>query len=293
MTQSRDRPPPDADRVGGDEPLDRGRQLQPARLPQEQRAGRLLLGAARAAAGGHDRRLRAAAARRGDQLRRDRPRRGDRAVRARRARRDRADAPQRPGGRRADRAGAARPLRPRPRGTRAARWRSAAPGRGSVAEFLAEHDIVVNCILQDTDAPLMFVTSDELDRFAPGSLFVDVSCDEGMGFEWARPTSFAEPMFTVGAGVRYYAVDHSPSYLWNSATWEISEALIPFLRDRDGRRRGLGRGPDHPPGDRDPRRRGPEPEDPLVPAPLGELPPREARRCRYNLERAPVASALR
>jgi hypothetical protein len=27
----------------------------------------------------------------------------------------------------------------------------------------------------------------------------------------------------------YYAVDHSPCYLWNSATWEISEALIPFL----------------------------------------------------------------
>jgi alanine dehydrogenase len=36
-------------------------------------------------------------------------------------------------------------------------------------------------------------------------------------------------MFTVGLGVRYYAVDHSPSYLWNSATWEISEALVPFL----------------------------------------------------------------
>jgi hypothetical protein len=25
-------------------------------------------------------------------------------------------------------------------------------------------------------------------------------------------------------------VDHSPSYLWNSATWGISEALIPYLR---------------------------------------------------------------
>lgn len=24
-------------------------------------------------------------------------------------------------------------------------------------------------------------------------------------------------------------MDHSPSYLWNSATWEISEALLPFL----------------------------------------------------------------
>ena len=99
-----------------------------------------------------------------------------------------------------------------------------------VAELLAEHDIVVNCILQDTDEPLMFVTNDELARFAPGSLFVDVSCDEGMGFEWARPTSFAEPMFTVGDGVHYYAVDHSPSFLWNSATWEISEALMPVPR---------------------------------------------------------------
>ena len=28
----------------------------------------------------------------------------------------------------------------------------------------------------------------------------------------------------------YYAVDHSPSYLWNSSTWEISEALLPHLR---------------------------------------------------------------
>ncbi|MGZ6643300.1 MAG: N(5)-(carboxyethyl)ornithine synthase [Solirubrobacteraceae bacterium] len=98
-----------------------------------------------------------------------------------------------------------------------------------VAEFLAEHDIVVNCILQDTDDPLTFVRRDELDAFRPGSILIDVSCDEGMGFEWARPTSFADPMFSVAPGVGYYAVDHSPSYLWNSATWEISEALTPFV----------------------------------------------------------------
>jgi alanine dehydrogenase len=104
------------------------------------------------------------------------------------------------------------------------------PEQGSLAEHLARYDIVVNCILQDTDDPLVFVTSAEVDLFQRGSLIVDVSCDEGMGFEWARPTSFAEPMFTVGAGVHYYAVDHSPSYLWNSATWEISDALIPHLR---------------------------------------------------------------
>jgi alanine dehydrogenase len=51
-----------------------------------------------------------------------------------------------------------------------------------------------------------------------------------MGFSWARPTSFAEPLVTVGRSTNYYAVDHSPSLLWNSSTWEISEALMPFLR---------------------------------------------------------------
>jgi alanine dehydrogenase len=99
----------------------------------------------------------------------------------------------------------------------------------SVAEFLAEHDVVVNCVFQDTDAPLIFVRSEELGLFRPGTLIVDVSCDEGMGFEWARPTSFAEPAFTVGDAVTYYAVDHSPSLLWDSATWEISQALTPHL----------------------------------------------------------------
>jgi len=102
-------------------------------------------------------------------------------------------------------------------------------GRVELAPFLAENDIVVNCVLQDTDAPLTFLRECDLEGFAPGSLIVDVSCDEGMGFSWARPTSFDAPSFVVGRNVHYYAVDHSPSYLWNSATWEISAALLPHL----------------------------------------------------------------
>jgi len=104
-----------------------------------------------------------------------------------------------------------------------------ATGRVPMATFLARHDIIVNCVLQDTDAPLIFVNSDDLASFASGSLIIDVSCDAGMGFSWAQATSFAEPMLTVGNNVYYYAVDHSPSHLWNSATWEISEALLPHL----------------------------------------------------------------
>jgi alanine dehydrogenase len=75
----------------------------------------------------------------------------------------------------------------------------------------------------------MFLTDADLDRLSPGTLIVDVSCDAGMGFSWARPTTFEDPVFTIGDGVRYYAVDHSPSYLWASATWENSAAMLPFL----------------------------------------------------------------
>ena len=103
-------------------------------------------------------------------------------------------------------------------------------GRVPLAQFLGEHDLIVNCVLQDTDNPLVFLTDDDLAELSPGTTVIDVSCDEGMGFSWARPTTFAEPTFTVGRNVLYYAVDHSPSYLWGSATWEISEALLPFLR---------------------------------------------------------------
>ncbi len=95
-------------------------------------------------------------------------------------------------------------------------------------EELAGADIIVNGILQDTDKPIMFVREEDNDRLKPGCLIVDVSCDEGMGFSFAKPTSFLKPMFEVGQ-VHYYAVDHTPSYLWNGASWEISNSLVPYL----------------------------------------------------------------
>ncbi len=102
--------------------------------------------------------------------------------------------------------------------------------RQALPAFLGDHDIIVNCVLQKPEAPLMFLDTEDLDDVAPGTLIVDVSCDEGMGFSWARPTTFDDPTFMVGDHVTYYGIDHSPSLLWSSATWEISDALMPYLR---------------------------------------------------------------
>ena len=97
-----------------------------------------------------------------------------------------------------------------------------------LSEALSDVHIIVNAVLQDVSNPKMFIPAEDVDKLMKGTLIIDVSCDEGMGFWCARPTSFTRPMFEVG-GIFYYAVDHIPSWYWNSASWEISEALLPYL----------------------------------------------------------------
>ncbi|MHA2303025.1 MAG: hypothetical protein ACXACD_18925, partial [Candidatus Thorarchaeota archaeon] len=98
----------------------------------------------------------------------------------------------------------------------------------AMKDELSDYDIIVNAILQDPDHPLIFIKNNDVGKYKPGTLIVDVSCDTGMGFEFAEPTSFENPMFEVGE-ISYYAVDHTPTYLWNAASYEISSAILPFI----------------------------------------------------------------
>ena len=98
----------------------------------------------------------------------------------------------------------------------------------SLSDLISESEIIINGVFQDTDNPINFVTEDEKDILNPGCLIIDVSCDEGMGFYFAKPTTFKNPMLHTN-GVDYYAVDHTPSYLWESASRSISAALIVHL----------------------------------------------------------------
>ncbi|MEV6735278.1 alanine dehydrogenase [Streptomyces sp. NPDC051364] len=98
-----------------------------------------------------------------------------------------------------------------------------------LAGFLAGHDIVVNCVLQDVTSPQTYLNRNDIERLPRRVLIIDVSCDTAMGFSWVRPTTFARPVIRVGGNADYYAVDHSPSLLWESATRKMSHALLPYL----------------------------------------------------------------
>jgi N5-(carboxyethyl)ornithine synthase len=95
-------------------------------------------------------------------------------------------------------------------------------------DLISESDIIINGTFQDPNDPIHFVTEEEKSCLKPGCLIIDVSCDEAMGFFFAKPTTFENPMFKVGM-VDYYAVDHTPSYLWESASRAISAALVIYL----------------------------------------------------------------
>ncbi|MFT5572780.1 MAG: N5-(carboxyethyl)ornithine synthase [Cryomorphaceae bacterium] len=97
-----------------------------------------------------------------------------------------------------------------------------------LTDLIREADIILNGTFQDTDNPMDYVVEAESSCLKPNSLIIDVSCDEGMGFFFAKPTTFKDPMFKFES-VDYYAVDHTPSYLWESASRAISAALIVHL----------------------------------------------------------------
>ena len=95
-------------------------------------------------------------------------------------------------------------------------------------DLISESEIIINGTYQNTDDPINFVNEDEKSALRAGTLIIDVSCDEGMGFYFAKPTSFKNPIISIDK-IDYYAVDHTPSYFWESASRSISAALIVHL----------------------------------------------------------------
>jgi alanine dehydrogenase len=99
-----------------------------------------------------------------------------------------------------------------------------------VYEDIKTADIIFNGVLQDVNNPLMFIEDDYgLSKLKDNTSIIDISCDKGMGFYFAVPTTFENPIVKLGRGINYYSVDHTPTYLWNAASREISKALLPYL----------------------------------------------------------------
>jgi alanine dehydrogenase len=68
----------------------------------------------------------------------------------------------------------------------------------------------------------------------PGTVIVDVSIDQGGCFETSRPTTHAEPVYTVD-GILHYCVANMPGAVPRTSTYALNHATLPFVKALAGR----------------------------------------------------------
>ena len=90
------------------------------------------------------------------------------------------------------------------------------------------YDVLVNAITWDVSRTDHIIYKEDLKKMKQDSMIIDVSCDEGMGIETSRPTAIEKPTYHVN-GVLHYAVDHTPSIFYKTATKSISKQVIKYL----------------------------------------------------------------
>lgn len=74
----------------------------------------------------------------------------------------------------------------------------------SVESAVLESDLVVGAVLVPGAAAPRVVTRDHIKNMKPGAVLVDVAIDQGGCFETSKPTTHAEPTFTVDDVIHYW-----------------------------------------------------------------------------------------
>ncbi|MES1935425.1 alanine dehydrogenase [Salinisphaera hydrothermalis] len=93
---------------------------------------------------------------------------------------------------------------------------------------VTEADLVIGAVLLPGAAAPKLVTRGMIAGMRPGSAVVDVAIDQGGCFETSRPTSHAEPTYTVD-GVVHYCVTNMPGCVARTSTFALTNATLPYV----------------------------------------------------------------
>jgi len=107
--------------------------------------------------------------------------------------------------------------------------------RHNVLEYLERADLVVGAVLLPGARAPRLIRREDLRRMKPGAVIVDVAVDQGGCVETAKPTTHADPTYTVD-GVIHYAVSNMPGAVPRTSTLALTNATLPYARRmaRDG-----------------------------------------------------------
>ena len=97
-------------------------------------------------------------------------------------------------------------------------------------EKMFDYDVIVNCVMWDITREDRLIYREDLKKFKPHSLIIDVSCDPHLEIETSHPTTIDDPVYEVD-GVLHYAVDNTPAMFPITVTKVLSEGCARIIDD--------------------------------------------------------------
>jgi alanine dehydrogenase len=100
----------------------------------------------------------------------------------------------------------------------------------NLRESAAACDMLVGAILIPGAKAPYIVTREMLKGMKKGSVFVDVSIDQGGVSETSRPTSHSDPVY-IEEGVIHYCVPNIPGSVPRTSTYALTNVTLPYCRN--------------------------------------------------------------
>jgi alanine dehydrogenase len=97
----------------------------------------------------------------------------------------------------------------------------------SVAQALVEADITIGAVLVPGSKAPKLVRKEHLATMKKGVVIVDVAIDQGGCLETSKPTTHADPVFTVN-NVIHYCVANMPGAFARTATFALNSATLSY-----------------------------------------------------------------
>ena len=98
----------------------------------------------------------------------------------------------------------------------------------AIQQQLLEADLVIGAVLIPGAKAPKLVSNELVSRMKPGSVLVDIAVDQGGCFEDTRPTTHADPTYTVHGSV-FYCVANMPGAVPNTSTYALTNATLPYV----------------------------------------------------------------
>ncbi len=89
-------------------------------------------------------------------------------------------------------------------------------------------DLVIGAVLVPGAKAPTLVSHDLVGRMRPGSVLVDIAIDQGGCFADSRPTTHADPTFTVHDSV-FYCVTNMPGAVPHTSTYALTNVTLPYV----------------------------------------------------------------